>query len=223
MMIMSTIVTIIKHVIMDFLNSNLFQTLVLIVTVVVTILIFRANKREKRKNAVTILMLQIREIEKNIEFLLSEGMIDGNIQQRPVHYSALVYDENYWSKYSHLIVGKMSQLSFQTIDAFFKTAQQIREQQILIKNKVLQSMDFKCMYYYNGIYTRVNTLLDREKPDLEQCGKEIKLIMDLYNTPMTNGIAFVQKELAMGLEQNLKKYHKLTDGMAFAELERLSK
>ena len=75
MMIMSTIVTIIKHVIMDFLNSNLFQTLVLIVTVVVTILIFRANKREKRKNAVTILMLQIREIEKNIEFLLSEGII----------------------------------------------------------------------------------------------------------------------------------------------------
>ena len=145
MMIMSTIVTIIKHVIMDFLNSNLFQTLVLIVTVVVTILIFKANKREKRKNAVTILMLQIREIEKNIEFLLSEGMIDGNIQQRPVHYSALVYDENYWSKYSHLIVGKMSQLSFQTTDAFFKTAQQIREQQILIKNKVLQSMDFKCM------------------------------------------------------------------------------
>ena len=47
--------------------------------------------------------------------------------------------------------------------------------------------------------------------------------MDLYNTPMTNGITFVQKELAMGLEQNLKKYHKLTDGTAFAELEKLSK
>ena len=86
------------NAIMEFLDSNLFQTLVLIVTVVVTILIYRANKKEKRRNAVTILMLQIREIEKNIEFLLSEGMIDGNIQQRPVHYSALIYDENYWSK-----------------------------------------------------------------------------------------------------------------------------
>lgn len=207
----------------DFLDSNMLQTLVLIATVLVTILLFLANKREKRRNAVTILMLQIKEIEKNIEFLLSDGIVDGNIQVRPLHYSVLIYDENSWSKYSHLIVGKISKLSYETIDYFFKTAQQIREQQVFIKTKVLQSMDFKCMYYYNGIYTRVNTLLDKEKPDLDKCSKEIHLIMDLYNTSMTEGISFIQKELAMGLEQNLKKYHKLTDGTAYAELEKLSK
>ena len=204
-----------------FLNSNLFQTLVLIITVLVTIVIYFANKREKRKNAVAILTLQIREIEKNIEFLLSEGIVEGIIQPRSLHYSVLIYDVDNWSKYSHLIVGKISQLSFEAIDSFFKTAQQIREQQILIKNKVLQSMDFKCMYYYNGIYTRINTLLDRENPNLEQCNKEIQLIMDLYNSPITNGISFAQKELAMGLEQNLRKYHKLTDGAAYAELSKL--
>lgn len=204
-----------------FLNSNLFQTLVLIITVLVTIAIYFANKREKRKNAVAILTLQIREIEKNIEFLLSEGIVEGIIQPRSLHYSVLIYDIDNWSKYSHLIVGKISQLSFEAIDSFFKTAQQIREQQILIKNKVLQSMDFKCMYYYNGVYTRINTLLDRENPNLEQCNKEIQLIMDLYNSPITNGISFVQKELAMGLEQNLRKYHKLTDGVAYAELSKL--
>ena len=204
-----------------FLNSNLFQTLVLIITVLVTIVIYFANKREKRKNAVAILTLQIREIEKNIEFLLSEGIVEGIIQPRSLHYSVLIYDVDNWSKYSHLIVGKISQLSFEAIDSFFKTAQQIREQQILIKNKVLQSRDFKCMYYYNGIYTRINTLLDRENPNLEQCNKEIQLIMDLYNSPITNGISFAQKELAMGLEQNLRKYHKLTDGAAYAELSKL--
>lgn len=207
----------------DFLDSNMLQTLVLIATVLVTILLFLANKREKRRNAVTILMLQIKDIEKNIEFLLSDGIVDGNIQVRPLHYSVLIYDENSWSKYSHLIVGKISKLSYETIDYFFKTAQQIREQQVFIKTKVLQSMDFKCMHYYNGIYTRINTLLDRENPDLDNCNKEIHLIMDLYNTQITDGISFIQKELAMGLEQNLKKYHKITDGSAFAELEKLSK
>lgn len=207
----------------NFLDSNLFQTIILIVTVCVTMWIYYANKREKLKNAVTILKLQIRDIEKNIEFLLSEGVVDGNIQERSLHYSALIYDENCWTKYSHMIVGQVSQLSYEAIDSFFKTAQQIREQQILIKNKVLQSMDFKCMYYYNGIYTRVNTLLDKESPNIEQCGKEMDLIKNLYNAPMTNGISFIQKELAMGLEQNLKKYHKLTDGTAYAELEKIKK
>ena len=207
----------------SFFNSNLFQTIVLIVTVLVTIILFIANKREKRRNAITILLMQIKDIEKNIEFLLTEGIVNGVIQDRPMHYSAVVFDENYWSKYSHLIVGKISSLSFETIDSFFKTAQQIKEQQIFIKTKVLQSMDFKCMHFYNGIYTRVNTLLDKEKPNLEQCNKEIQLLMDLYNTPMTNGITFIQKELAMGLEQNLKKYHKITDGAAYVELEKLSK
>lgn len=205
------------------LNSNLFQTIILILTVLVTIWIYYANKREKLRNAVTILKLQIRDIEKNVEFLLSEGIIDGNIQERSLHYSALIYDENCWIKYSHMIVGHVSQLSYEAIDSFFKTAQQIREQQILIKTKVLQSMDNKCMYYYNGIYTRVNTLLDKTSPNIEQCEKEMDLIKNLYNAPMTNGISFIQKELAMGLEQNLKKYHKLTDGTAYIELEKLSK
>lgn len=134
-----------------FWNSTFFQTCVLIVTVGVTIGIYFAQKKRELRNAVTILTLQIRDIETNIEYLLAEGLVDGHIQEKPLHYSTVIFEENNWNKSAHLIVGRISQLAFENIDNFFKVANRIREQQILIKNKLQQSMDYKGMYYYNGI------------------------------------------------------------------------
>lgn len=92
----------------NFLDSNLFQTLVLIATAGITIWIYFARRKANVRTAVTILTLQIRDIEKNIEYLLSEGIVDGKIQEKPLHYSTIIYEENNWTKYSHLVVGKIS-------------------------------------------------------------------------------------------------------------------
>ena len=139
-------------------------------------------------------------------------------------------EENNWHKYAHLMVGKIPQLSFENIDTFFKVAQKIREQQIFIKNKLQQAMDYKGMYYYNGIYSRANNLLDRaaaENGDLAKtkdiCHQEITFIKSLYSDSVTNIPSFIQTELVIGLEKTLKQYNKLTDGTAYAELEKLKK
>lgn len=213
-----------------FWNSTFFQTCVLIVAVGVTIGIYFAQKKRELRNAVTILTLQIRDIETNIEYLLAEGLVDGHIQEKPLHYSTVIFEENNWNKSAHLIVGRISQLAFENIDNFFKVANRIREQQILIKNKLQQSMDYKGMYYYNGIYTRVNSILDtasEQGADIQsqkaRCQSEISFVHDLYGDSLTNVPSFVQLELVFGLEKTLKQYHKLTDGTAYAELEKLKK
>lgn len=213
----------------SFWDSNLFQTLVLIVTAGITLWIYFARRKANVRNAVTILMLQIRDIEKNIEYLLSEGIVDGKIQEKPLHYSAIIYEDNNWTKYSHLVVGRISQLAFENIDMFFKVAQQIREQQILIKNKLQQSMEYKGMHYYQGTYQCINSLVDRcrsgqdtQKLKLE-CKEEIDFVNSLYSSAGINVPPYVQLELTFGLEKTLRKYHKLTDGTAYAELEKLKK
>lgn len=128
-------VTLQKRQIMNtsFWESNLFQTLVLIVTIGATIGIalwqFYAHKRKELRNAVSILLLQINDIEKNIEYILSEGLINGCIQEVPIHYSTIIFEENQWNKYAHSVVGHISQEAFEKIDTFFKVAQRIREQQ----------------------------------------------------------------------------------------------
>ena len=70
----------------EFLDSNLFQNIILIATVVVSICIYYARKRQELRNAVSILSLQIRDIETNIECLKAEGLIGEQLQERAYHF-----------------------------------------------------------------------------------------------------------------------------------------
>lgn len=199
----------------SFWDSNLFQTIVLIVTIGTTFGIalwqFHAHKQTELRNAVSILILQIKDIEKNIEYIFSEGLINGFIQEVPMHYSTIIFEENQWNKYAHSIVGHISQEAFEKIDTFFKVAQRICEQQIYIKQKIQLSMDNRVFYYYNTIY---NQAVIAENP--AQC---VQLMIDKFNELLVP--SYIQKEFASGLEKTLKQYHKLTDGIAYTELVKL--
>lgn len=210
----------------EILSSNLFQNLILLVTVVVTVYIYYGRKRQNLSNAVSILSLQIRDIEDNIESLIAEGLIGDQLQERALHYSTIIYEENYWLKYNHLIAGRVDAQTYGVLDNFYKIAFKIREQQLMIKNKLLQSMDYKGMYYYNGIFSRVNGILDKQdrmESDklLDVCKAEVSFLQNLYNHDVTNPPAFIQVELVRGLSKKLEQYHKITDGVAFSKLLKL--
>ncbi len=210
----------------EFWGSNLCQNLILIVTVIVSICIYWARKRQELRNAVSILSLQIRDIETNIECLKAEGLIGEQLQERALHYSTVIFEENSWLKYNHIISGHIDLRTYEVIDSFYKTAVKIKEQQMMIKNKVLQSMDYKAYYYYNGIYSRVNGILEKQREVesdklLDICKAEVSLIQTLYNHDITNPPSFIQLELVKGLVKRLEQYHKITDGVAFSKLLKL--
>ena len=83
------------------------------------------------------------------------------------------------------------------------------------------------MYYYNGIFSRVNGILDKQQNGvdseklLDNCKAEVSLIQSLYNHDITNPPAFIQVELVRGLSKKLEQYHKITDGVAFSKLLKL--
>lgn len=197
-----------------FLESTFFQSIIMIVSVIATIGIalcqFRNHKKKELKNAATILLLQIDDIERNIEYIMSEGIINGVLQEAPMHYSTIIYDENQWNKYSHLIVGVITQENYEKIDTFFKVAYRIREQQIYIKQKIQQSIDSKVWHYYNAAYTQVG---NNDNPI-----QNIKTIHQRYNN--TSVPSFIQLEFAIGLEKALKQYYRLSDGNAYKELKK---
>lgn len=197
-----------------FWNSNFFQTIVLILTAFITLGLYWDRKRKEVRNAAVILSLQIDEIEKNIEYVLSEGIINGAILETSMHYSSLIFEENHWDKYSHLIVGHISSEAFEKIDEFYKAAYQIRDQQVFIKQKIQQSIDSKVWHYYAASYTQVAN----NDVDLQI---KIQAIHDRFN--IISVPPFIHKEFAIGLEKALKRYSKLTDGNAYAELMKLAK
>lgn len=124
-----------------------------------------------------------------------------------MHHSTIIFEENQWNKYSYSVIGYISQESFEKIDAFFKVAQRIKEQQIYIKQKIQLSTDNKAFYYYNAVYNQVviNSHLTQS----------IQSIIDRFNE--VNIPTYIHKELALGLEKTLKQYHKITDGIAYTE------
>ena len=198
-----------------FWDSNLFQSIVMIVSVLVTIVValfqFHSHKKKELKKAATILLLQIDDIERNIEYILSEGIINGVLQASPMHYSTIIYDDNQWTKYSHLIVGAVSQDVFEKIDNFFKVACRIREQQIYIKQKIQQTIDSKVWDYYNAVYAQI-----ANQKDPAQSIKELYTRFDTTSAP-----SFIQLEFAIGLEKTLKQYHRLSDGIAYERLKKM--
>ena len=197
-----------------FWDSNLFQTIVLILTACITLGLYWDKKRKEVRNAAVILSLQIEEVEKNIEYILSEGIVNGTILETSMHYSSLIFEENHWDKYSHLIVGHIASESFEKIDEFYKAANQIREQQVFIKQKIQQSIDSKVWHYYAASYTQVaNNDVDPQV--------KVQSIHDRFN--LISVPPFIHKEFAIGLEKTLKRYNKLSDGNAYAELRKLAK
>lgn len=206
-----------------FLNSNLFQSIILILTVGVTLWIYFANKRQNVRNAVTILSLQIKEIEKNIEFLKAESISNNIIQERPVHYSTIIYEENYWLKYNHLFAGRFDTLTYETIDNFYKVATKVKEQQRLIKERLLQSMEYKTKYYYDGILSNLNNIANDTNTTKEICDTKMHKIQDLYGANGYTFTAFIQIEFINGLSNSLNEYKKITDGVAYSTLLKLKK
>lgn len=198
-----------------FFNFDFIQNTILLLAAFITWWIYYDSKIKDISKAATILALQIKDIEKNIEYLFSEGLINGAIQERPIHYSNLIYEENQWDKYYYLMAGLLSPEAFERIDYFFKVAQRVQEQQIYIKKKIQQSLDDKVTHYYNAIYSQVADL----RIDVEQSKANINQIRDKFCKINTE--TYMQIEYANGLENALKRYRKLTDGNAYAELKKL--
>lgn len=210
----------------SFWNSTLCQTLVLICTILATVLItfwqVQSNRRREIRNAALIVLLQIKDIESNINRLNSESLLNGTLQEKPFHYCPIIYEENQWYKYAHIIAGHVSNESFEAIDTFFKVAHKIQEQQMLIKHKLQQASDCRVCNYYNTVYnpTRFFTPDGHIQDNIEYLNNVNEQIRNVFDKIYVQ--SYVLKEYALGLEMMLKLYHKLTDGIAYIELKELS-
>lgn len=203
----------------SFWESNLFQTLVMIITVFVTGIIYVLNKRSTLQAAATILKLQIKDIEENIEVLKAEAIVGNSLSEQPLYYSKIIFEENKWEKYSHMFANKLSASDFETIDNFFKVAQEIKTQQVYIKMKIQESVNLKCFHYYQQQYNRINqTVLDKNENKEQLCIMDLQYTKQLYNNSSFHIETWIPIEFRYGLEKGLNRYQKLSGSQAFHRL-----
>ena len=203
----------------NFLESNFLQTIIMTITVCVTAIIYWNNKRNVPQAAATILKLQIQDIEENIETLKAEAIVGNSLSEQPLYYSRIIFEENSWLKYNHMFANKLKASDFETIDKFFKVAQEIKTQQIFIKMKIQESINTKCSFYYLQQYNRINQTVSDIRENREQlCTFDLQYAKTLYNTPALSVGTYIHQELCNGLEKGLNRYQKLSGSIAFQKL-----
>ncbi|WP_233547807.1 hypothetical protein [Parabacteroides sp. AF17-28] len=203
----------------SFLESNLLQTIVMAVTVCVTAIIYWNKKRNELRAAATILKLQIQDIEVNIENLKAEAIVGNCLSEQPLYYSKVIFEENNWLKYNYMFADKLGASNFETIDKFFKIAQEIKTQQIFIKMKIQDSINAKCSFYYLQQYNRLNQTVSDIRENKEQlCMQDLQYTKALYNNPALSIGTYIHQELCNGLEKGLNKYQRISGNIAFQKL-----
>ncbi len=208
----------------DFLKSNFLQTLILVITVVATLLIYFDKENKSIKSATTILILQIKNIEKNIEYLKAEGVSGEAINEQSLHYSIPIFEENAWDKYKHKYASRLSSSDFAKIEQFYEVAQAIRIQQQQIKQKIQENIFAKTAHYYQQQFNRLNACVLDGREDRENlCFIDMDYTLKLYNNPKFSVGTFLHKEYGSGLIKGLNRYQRLTGTTVFERLCKIGK
>lgn len=207
---------------MNILNSTGCQTMVIFISVVTTFLLYAMKKATNIRSAAIILLIQIRDIEKNIEYLISEGMTVTALNEQQLHYSIPIFEDNAWNKYKHIFATLLSDSDFAVIDQFYEVAAAIRVQQLAIKQKIYENIYSKTTNYYNQQYSRINAcVLDIRENREDLCRIDLENALKLYNA-LPVGL-YLHKEFGDGLSKGLHRYHRLTGTSTFEKLNKQSK
>lgn len=196
----------------SFFNSTFFQTCVLIVTLIGTLsltwYLYNKKVKESVKAATTILILQIKNIERNIEYLKAHGITGTAINETPLHYSMPIFEENAWEKYKHLYATKLPSSDFSSIEKFYETALAIKTTQLFIKRKIEESLYAKANCYYNMEYNRVNMSIIFNEVDNARLFNDIDRIRSIYGAVHIQ--TYMPIEFYNGLSQGLNSYFRLS-------------
>ena len=95
----------------------------------VALLVYYLQEGQKRKEAASLIILQINELTERIREI-SGYITEGGIDSVSFYESVPILENNYWNKYKHYFVNSMDSNSFTAINQFYSYALEIQEQQM---------------------------------------------------------------------------------------------
>lgn len=105
----------------------------------VALLVYYLQEGQKRKEAASLIVLQINELTERIREI-SGYITEGGIDSVSFYESVAILETNYWNKYKHYFVNSMDGNSFTAINQFYSYALEIQEQQMFAKELQKKSL-----------------------------------------------------------------------------------
>lgn len=120
-------------------NTELFNLLsiiingLLLITGFFAIIVYWLQERKKKIEAASLIVAQINEIQDAAKEIASY-ILNGKLNETAFYEMLPIINDNLWEKYKHYFVKKMDARSYSSINEFYKYAQEMQEQQSLMKN-----------------------------------------------------------------------------------------
>lgn len=191
---------------MDFgwLTLENFKNLAAPIVGTVALIVYWLNKRTEKRNAATIVLMDIRHAEHVVQSILEKGTVDTFVKK--------IITENNWSKYKHLFASDFSQDDFLAFNRFFEACVDISES----RTRMLE-------IFNSGIRAKAEKLqqmlLSIDKPESNE-GKQKR--EELISNAHKESYVFEPDDPKLRIYRNLQLMGRLSNTIAFEKLKAIS-
>lgn len=121
--------------IIEFIGTNWLNisNLLIILVGLSAVWIYKAQEKGKLKDAASLVVLQIDELQSRVQEIQSY-ITDKGLNFGAFYESLPLIDINYWNKYKHLFIRKIDNKSYNNFNKFYQYISCIQEQQELLRN-----------------------------------------------------------------------------------------
>lgn len=167
-------------------------------------IVYFLTKRQEKRNAATIIVMDIRHAERVVLSILEKGSVDTFVKK--------IITENNWSKYKHLFASDFSQDDFLAFNRFFESCVDISE----ARGRILD-------IFYSGLCAKAEKLqqllLDIEEPESPEGQRKRNQIISYAHSEI---YAFEPDDPKARIYKSLQLMGRLTNTVAFEKLKTIS-
>lgn len=183
-------------------TSELINSVVTFVVGLVALVVYALTKRHEKRNAATIIIMDIRHAEQVVLSVLEKGTIDRSIKN--------ILSENNWAKYKHLFASDFSYDDFAAFNRFFDSCAEIADARKRMSEVFYASLNEKAAILQRKIFEIENL----DNPD----GQNRK--QRLINEINEEAYMFDPHEPKSRILQGLQLMGRLSNTVAFEKLKR---
>lgn len=182
---------------MEFLNS-----IVTLLVGSIALIVYWLAKRNEKRNAATIIVMDIRHAESVVVSILEKGFVDKDTKD--------VLSENNWNKYKHLFASDFSQDDFVAFNRFFESCAEMSDAREKIRATFYSSLIAKAEMMQHKILN-IDNLESVEGQKKKQ---------QVINTLNNESYVFDPSEPKDRLIRHLQLMGRLSNTVAFEKLKR---
>ena len=104
--------------------------------VAITIFTFLYQKKQRRKEAAIVLLLQLEAMKENVTYVSNSIISNSSFDTEKMWRAQKIFVDNAWQKYQKVLIGKLDREDIFVISKFYQDAEKVNRQIIAVQDTI---------------------------------------------------------------------------------------